>query len=457
MKNYCTLLIWLSFMILIPNTIFSQAPEKFSYQAIVRDASNVLLTGQNVSIRISINIGSPTGSTVYSETHAATTNVNGLVSLEIGSGVIISGSLSGVSWGGNDHFVTTEIDPFGGSSFTIVGSTQLISVPYALHANTADSVIGGVTITELDPVFSGSVASGISNSDVSNWNSKLSTEIDGSITNEIQIISLNADTLILSNGGYVVLPVSFDGQYSSLTGAPSNISSFVNDAGYISTEIDGSILNEIQTISRSGSVVTLSNGGGSYVDSSISYTAGQGISITSNVIEENVFQIGDFVEGGIVFWLDETGEHGLVCSKDDQSTGIRWSAGTLGSTYAIGSGPYSGEMNTTIIMSSSIAVGNDGGSFAAKLCSGLQITEGSYTYGDWYLPSPEELTLMTSNYSVINATSLANGGSIISTGDYWSSKENDANTAFTVNISTGFQTFVTKSLTFFGVRAIRAF
>jgi hypothetical protein len=99
----------------------------------------------------------------------------------------------------------------------------------------------------------------------------LTAEVDGSTTNEIQTLSISNDTITLSNGGAVKLPTAvsgFDGQYTSLTGAPTNVSSFTNDAGYLTTftEVDGSITNELQTISKSGNTVTLSNGGGSFTD-----------------------------------------------------------------------------------------------------------------------------------------------------------------------------------------------
>lgn len=108
------------------------------------------------------------------------------------------------------------------------------------------------------------------------------------------------------------------------------------------------------------------------------------------------YSIGDFTQGGIVFWVDETGEHGLVCAKEDQNGGstIRWYAGTNGNTQAKGDGPFSGEMNTAIIISAQVAIGDDGTTYAARICSELQITEGGKTYGDWYLPSKQELNLM---------------------------------------------------------------
>ena len=103
------------------------------------------------------------------------------------------------------------------------------------------------------------------------------------------------------------------------------------------------------------------------------------------------YSVGDFAYGGIVFWVDETGQHGLVCSKEDQSTAVRWFAGTNGNTQAKGDGPYAGEANTSIIIAAQVAIGDDGDTYAARICNELQVTDGGKTYGDWYLPSKEEL------------------------------------------------------------------
>ncbi|MBK8504901.1 MAG: BspA family leucine-rich repeat surface protein [Saprospiraceae bacterium] len=105
---------------------------------------------------------------------------------------------------------------------------------------------------------------------------------------QYQVLSISNDSIFLSNGGFIKLPAAFDGQYSSLTGSPTNVSSFANDAGFISTEIDGSVTNEIQTISRSGLTITLSDGGGTFQDSINVYTAGDGIDIDNNVITNTI-------------------------------------------------------------------------------------------------------------------------------------------------------------------------
>lgn len=117
----------------------AQSPQKMSYQAVVRDAFNALITNANVGVRVNIYQGSIGGSPIFTEVHSVTSNSNGLVTLEVGS----VNNLSGINWAAGPFFIETEIDPNGGTNYTITGATQLLSVPYAFYAETAGSVTGG--------------------------------------------------------------------------------------------------------------------------------------------------------------------------------------------------------------------------------------------------------------------------------------------------------------------------
>ncbi|MDB9721243.1 DUF1566 domain-containing protein [Winogradskyella sp.] len=140
MKNSFTILVAL----FIVATTFAQAPEKMSYQAVVRDSGDALVTNQAVGMQISILQTTATGTAVYVETQTPTTNVNGLVTLEIGTGSVVSGDFTTIDWSADSYFIKTETDPTGGTSYTITGTSQLLSVPYALHAKTATSLAGGI-------------------------------------------------------------------------------------------------------------------------------------------------------------------------------------------------------------------------------------------------------------------------------------------------------------------------
>ena len=115
----------------------AQAPNKLSYQAVIRNSSNALVSSQPIGMRISILQGSASGASVYVETQTPTTNANGLASIEIGGGTLVSGNFSTINWANGPYFVKTETDPNGGTNYTISGTSQLLSVPYALYAATA--------------------------------------------------------------------------------------------------------------------------------------------------------------------------------------------------------------------------------------------------------------------------------------------------------------------------------
>ena len=124
--------------LLITFSFFAQSPEKMSYQAVIRDATNTLLTNQPVGMQISILQTTTTGTAVYTETQTVTTNTNGLVSLEIGMGDT-SDDFSAIDWKAGPYFIKTETDPTGGSSYTITGTSQLLSVPFAMYAKSSGS------------------------------------------------------------------------------------------------------------------------------------------------------------------------------------------------------------------------------------------------------------------------------------------------------------------------------
>ena len=157
------------------------------------------------------------------------------------------------------------------------------------------------------------------------------------------------------------------------------------------------------------------------------------------------YQIGDMAHGGIVFYLNDTGEHGLVCATADQGAAVRWYAGTFGNTQAKGNGVFAGSMNTAIIIASHVAIGDDNGDYAARRCNQLNLNG----YADWYLPSRTELNLM---YTNLHLAGLGGFGNV----NYWSSSEHGTNVAWRIPFSSGTFTSASKSSVAF-VRPIRAF
>lgn len=198
--------------------LFCQSPEKFSYQAIIRDNDNVLLSGQTVGIRLSILQSSETGSSVYVETQVPTTNSNGLMSIEIGgsAATIISGNLSTIDWSAGPYYLKTEVDPAGGSDYSITSVNQLLSVPYALYANT----VGNADDDDADP----------SNElqDISLEDTKLSISMGSTVdlgvlqdgyeaNTDDQNLSISGNNLSIEDGNTVTLP-SGNSLWDSLSG-----------------------------------------------------------------------------------------------------------------------------------------------------------------------------------------------------------------------------------------------
>ena len=113
------LLFLFGFLILTVATLFAQAPQKMSYQAVVRDANSVLVKNHSVSARITILQGGISGTPVYVENHSVMTNSNGLMTLEVGDGTVVSGSMEAINWANGPFYLKSEIDPEGGISYTI--------------------------------------------------------------------------------------------------------------------------------------------------------------------------------------------------------------------------------------------------------------------------------------------------------------------------------------------------
>ena len=148
MRNSFTFLIavLLTASVLLPQQAGAQSPQKMSYQAVIRDNSDILVTDTQVGMQISILQGSASGTVIYTETQTPSTNANGLVSIEIGGGT----GFSTIDWAEGPYFIKTETDPAGGTSYTITGTSQLLSVPFALHTNEVDpSVPQGTQVGEI--------------------------------------------------------------------------------------------------------------------------------------------------------------------------------------------------------------------------------------------------------------------------------------------------------------------
>jgi uncharacterized protein (TIGR02145 family) len=136
------------FILLFPLIGIAQSPQKINFQSVIRNNLGEVQANKSVKLKISIQSGSMMDTTVYSETHLKTTDVSGLMSIKIGTGTVIMGRFDSIKWGKAPHFIKLEVDFSGGNNFVLLGTQELMSVPYAFHSNTADSLVGGINLKE---------------------------------------------------------------------------------------------------------------------------------------------------------------------------------------------------------------------------------------------------------------------------------------------------------------------
>ena len=336
--------IFITFLLALGVAIIqAQAPEGFSYYAIVRDAVGNPVPNQAVSFRFTIIRGTPAGTAVYSETHDAITDDFGSVSLVIGFGTIVSGNFSTIIWGNDKYFLKVELDNTGGTSYVEMSTSQLLSVPYALYSKTA------------------------------------------------------------GNG--------FSGNYNDLTNKPVT---------------NGS---ETKVLVRENLQIE-----------------GNGTTANPYILNTKPHYVGEKFGGGIIFYVYDNRQHGLIAATSDQYEGIVWFNGVKKYTNTTGDGLKAGEMNTALIIALQTN-DNPMGNFAAKVCADYSVTVDEVLYGDWYLPSKQELFLL-----YIHKDAVGNFKSDY----YWSSTEFSSISAWSQNFFNGSQFNLNKSLPY-NVRAIRAF
>ena len=322
----------LFFFILLTQIAEAQSPQSFKYQSVVRDASGVLAANRIISIRTSILAGSATGSSVYTETQTLSTNDYGVVSLNIGAGTVVSGNFTTINWGATDYFVKTELDINGGSTYIFMGTSQILSVPYALYAEKAGSslndhdtssanelqtlsiaghnlsISSGNTITiPQDSLSVNGYSIGISNGNtvnlpapqtvsiigdslhISNGNTIYlsgAVDLDSDPTNELQNLTLHKDTLKISRTNtYVVFPHDNDRDSTNeLQNLSINQGTIHISKGNSISLPDSSATNELQNLYLNHGTLSISQGNTVHLPDSSATNELQNISVTNDTL-----------------------------------------------------------------------------------------------------------------------------------------------------------------------------
>lgn len=188
----------LLFVLSVSTFAFSQVPQGISYQAIALNGSGSPVVSSSVRVKLSILDTSATGTVLYSETQLKTTNAQGLFNLVIGQGTVVSGTFASIKWETNSKFLKVEIDAAGGTSYVAVGTTQLLAVPYAMHAGSVASLAGNSGLN--DDI----VANKTSNfAFVDEYDHKAYAYNTATGTWTAQVFNVNASpTLVTSNGNF---------------------------------------------------------------------------------------------------------------------------------------------------------------------------------------------------------------------------------------------------------------
>ncbi len=444
--------------ILFTGIAVGQVPDRVSYQAVIRDTDNNLLVNSTVGMQISILQGSSSGTAVYIEEHSVSTNANGLVSLIIGDGFIITGELDTIDWALGPYFIKTETDPLGGTNYTISGTNQLLSVPYALYAKNSGSSIPGPVGAMGPPGDDGE------DGDIGDVGVQGEPGVDGQdglpgIQGESGLDGVDGAQGIQGNQG-IQGEIGLQGIQGLL--GPSGDDGIDGSVGATGPQGDQGIEGDqgIQgEIGLQGIQGLLGPAGDDGIDGSVGATGPQGdqgiqgeqgadgadgatltgdggqINVVEGVISFEPIQtvivvpyIGMPDYGGIVFHVSGfsysfSGEiefHGLVVAMVDQSDYSNW---------------YEAQ---DII--------SDSTNFDAT----------GQVYTNWRLPTLHELNLIYDVETTINATATSQGGDTFPDSSYWTSKEQSYDGAYIKNFFLGSETYSNKTL-HFRVRAVRSF
>ena len=323
---------------------FSQAPSSMSYQSVIRNTANMLIINTPVRIQVSILQGTSSGSAVYVETHTPTTNPNGLASLSIGAGTVVSGSFAAINWANGPYFIKTETDPTGGTTYTISGTSQLMSVPYALYAATSGNADA---LTGIVPVANGGTGSSTQNFvDLSTAQTVAGAKTFGS---DLTVNGLTVgkghlsvgDNTVIGNGA---LSSNTTGDYNTTIGAYSLYS---NTTGYSNTATGQGALNSNTTGHNN-----TANGTGA-LNSNI--TGNQNTATGQGALQSNLTGSFNTVSGVSALESNTTGTGNTAIGQASLSTNV---TGNYNTAIGLGADVASDNLSNATAIGSNAVVAN---------------------------------------------------------------------------------------------------
>jgi len=400
-------IVLLTFCFQLSTALAQVVPQAINFQAIARDVNGNPMINTNIQIRLSVIDSALGGTIVYQELRALPTNAYGSFSFQIGVGAnyVTIGSFQSINWETGNKHLKIDYDPTNTFNFTLtLGIIKFVTVPYAFTAE---------TVVYID-------ASGAQNGDALVYNSATGKFEPGQVTTG---------------------PVD----WSNVQNKPNFAT--VATSGNYNDLINTPIINGSETKVTAGTNITVT-----------------GIGTTANpyVINSTVTHyVGELYGGGVVFYVDQTGNHGLICSMIDLSTAQAWSNIDNTLIGATAQSEWNGQGNTTAI------IGQPGHtSSAAKLCNDyININYGTGAYSDWYLPAMSQLNKLFNAIYEVNKSLDSDGNSATTLIDrnlyyYWSSTEYSNNTAWYYDFisgTLGIYSLSANKVATNAVRAVRAF
>jgi hypothetical protein len=247
-------------MLFFPFFAFAQAPQKINFQSILRNSSGEIVANKAVNLRISLLAVSANGSNVFTETHAKTTDASGLISIQIGMGTLVSGVFNSINWGNQAHFIKLEADFNGGSNYVVLGTQELMSVPYALYAGKTDTSVLNLTSRFSTKLNVTDFPLGTTTGNIQYWNGTTWVNLAPGLPG--QVISMSSTGIpFWSGAAYSTLTTS---SISSVTSTSVNSGGNITSDGGAAVSARGLVYATTSNPTLSNTILIIGSGTGSF-------------------------------------------------------------------------------------------------------------------------------------------------------------------------------------------------